>query len=114
VPQGPDPLNACVAPGLGSVAHRLTQRSGLFVVDDLVSEIFFGQAPPGASTLASVLVAPLGCDGLAFGVLLVYGRVVELAFDDTEKEYWTTAANLVGLSLHWHALRRKLMQTKGS
>ena len=44
-----------------------------------------------------------------FGALFVYGRIVELAFDDTEKEYWTTAAHLVGLSLHWHALRRKLL-----
>ena len=35
-------------------------------------------------------------------------------FDDTEREYWTTASVLVGLSLHWHALRRKLSQAIAS
>ncbi len=32
----------------------------------------------------------------------------EPAFDDTEREYWAASATLVGLSLHWRALRHKL------
>ena len=34
-------------------------------------------------------------------------RMSEPRFDDTEREYWSTASVLVGLSLRWHALRRK-------
>jgi hypothetical protein len=64
--------------------------------------------------VASLLVAPLGCDGMAFGALFVYSRVSEAHFDEAEREYWKTASVLVGLSLHWHALRRKVSQAIAS
>ena len=73
--------------------------------------MFFDTSPPGTADLSSVLVAPLTCDGLSFGAMLIYGRVNEAELDEAELEYWTTASTLVGLSLHWRALRNKLAKT---
>lgn len=114
VPSGQDPLNAIVPPGLGSVAYGLAQAGKVQIVENLAEELFFGDVPPGASALASVLVAPVACDGLSFGAVFVYSLPAEPAFDSTEREYWTTASTLVGLSLHWRALRRKVLAAKAS
>lgn len=114
IPAGGDILNASVAQGVGSVAYTLCRPFQLRLIEDLVGEVFFGAPPQGTENLASALVAPLGCDGLAFGALVVYGQVSEPTIDDTEREYWACAARLVGLSLHWHALRRKLAQARAS
>ncbi len=112
LPDGRDMLNDLVSEGLGSVAWRLSKESGLRVVEDLATEIFYGNVPANAQDVASALVAPLHCDGLAFGSVIVYARVSEGAFDDAEIEYWSTAARLIGLSLHWRALRRKVLQSQ--
>ncbi len=56
----------------------------------------------------------LTCDGIAFGALLVYARLSEARFDNTEREYWKTASILVGLSLHWHGLVCKVSHAKAS
>jgi signal recognition particle receptor subunit beta len=107
VPAGRDLLNGAVAPGLGSVADRICREARFRVVEDMAGEIFFGTVPPGAQDLGSALVAPLVCDGTVFGGLVVYGEITNPAFDSAEKEYWCTAATLIGLSYHWRALRRK-------
>lgn len=107
-----DPLNQSDTPGLGSLAYRLCESFELKCYDDLHADVFFGQPPPGLDQLASALIIPIGCDGLKFGSLVVYGRSNENAFDDAEQEYWKTSATLIGLSLHWRALRKKLVQMK--
>jgi signal recognition particle receptor subunit beta len=115
VPDGPDALNEAKLDGLGSVAHLVCERADtLSVIDDLATEVFFGQPPRSLDDVASLLVAPLQCDGMAFGAFVVYSRVSEPGFDETEREYWNTAAVLVGLSLHWHALRRKVAPAMAS
>ena len=109
VPDGTDALNDTTSDAVGSVAQLLCERSeGVSVIDDIVTELFFGQAPSSVDGVASLLVASLDCDGIAFGALLIYGRVSEARFDDTEREYWKTAGVLVGLSLHWRGLLRKV------
>ncbi len=106
----PDVLNASVAEGLGSLAFRLGETEEPRWIEDLASEVFFDATPPGAEGLASALVVPLACDGLRFGSLFVYGRIIESPVDPVEREFWITAATFLSLSLHWHALRRKLVQ----
>jgi GAF domain-containing protein len=108
VPAGSDPLNRSVAAGLGSVAYRLCRKHEPRVIEDLAGEVFFDSPPPGGDGLAGLLIAPLRCDGLAFGSLLVYRLISESMPDQAELEYWNTAATLIGLSLHWRALRKKL------
>lgn len=108
VPAGPDPLNGATAASLGSAAFRLSQCPELRLVENLDGEVFFGQTPPHAGGLASALIAPLRCDGIAFGALVVYGEIEEEPFDAAERDYWRTAASFLALSLHWRALRRKL------
>lgn len=111
---GGDPLNGFVSEGIGSVAYGLCSEKKLRVIDDLVGQIFYGTPPPGAENIVSLVLAPVACDGLDFGSLIVYGEFRETDFDEAEGEYWATAATLVGLSLHWHALRRKLIQASGA
>jgi GAF domain-containing protein len=106
VPATVEPLNSIVVASLGSIAYRLSQTDKIRVIEDLAGEVFFGSMPEGMDGLASLLVAPLVCDGKSFGVLLAYGRLDEPQFDASETEYWTTAATLVGLSMHWRALRQ--------
>lgn len=109
VSPGPaDLLNGIVAEGLGSVAYRLAREDRVKVVEDPVAEIFFGQPPAGAETLVSVMVAPLSCDGARFGGLVIYGYADDRPFDEAEIEYWSTSARLLGLAIHWRALRAKL------
>ncbi|MCP3936526.1 MAG: hypothetical protein GY708_14260, partial [Actinomycetia bacterium] len=110
VGQDVDLFNGIVVEGLGSIADRFCRRTSLRVLDNLDTEVFCGATPDNARDIASVLLVPLGCDGLEFGSILVYATAADRAFDGTEQEYWTTAGTLVGLSLHWHALRRKLVQ----
>jgi signal recognition particle receptor subunit beta len=110
VPGGRDPLNSATAASLGSAAFRLAQGAELRVVESLDEEVFFGQPPPHAAGLVSALIAPLRCDGVAFGALVVYSHVEEEPFEAAEKEYWRTAASFLSLSLHWRALRRKLVR----
>jgi hypothetical protein len=107
LPEGPDPLNAIIGKDGVSVAYRISRGSELQLIDDVVTELFHGAPPHEMADLDSVLVAPLGCDGLEFGAILVYGTCTQSAFDATEQGFWHTASKLVGLSLHWHALRRK-------
>jgi signal recognition particle receptor subunit beta len=114
VPPGRDPLNSFVSEGIGSVAYRLCVEKKFRIVDDFVGQIFYGTPPPGAEDIISLLLAPVGCDGLDFGSLVVYGGSREPDFDDAEREYWMTASTLVGLSLHWHALRRKVIEASGA
>lgn len=108
VPGGRDPLNGATAASLGSAAFRLSQCPELRVVEDLDGQVFFGQAPPHAGGLASALIAPLRCDGIAFGALVVYGEVGEEPFEAAERDYWGAVASFLALSLHWRALRHKL------
>ncbi len=110
VGQDVDLFNGIVVEGLGSIADRFCRGTSLQVLDNLDTEVFCGATPANAREIASVLLLPLGCDGLDFGAILVYSTASDRAFDGTEQEYWTTAGTLVGLSLHWHALRRKLVQ----
>lgn len=105
VPAG-EPLNGIIVESLGSVAYRLSQTDKLRVIEDVAGEVFFGTTPEGLGGMGSLLIAPLACDGNRFGALFAYGRFDEPAFDASENEYWTTAATLVGLSLHWRALRQ--------
>lgn len=114
LPDGKDWLNATMTDGLGSVAHLLCERDELSVIEDIATDVFFGQPPDNLAEIGSLLVVPVGCDGMAFGGLLVYSRVSEQSFDETECKYWATASVLVGLSLHWHALRRKVSQAMAS
>ena len=55
-----------------------------------------------------MLIAPLSCDGARFGAALVYNYSDDRPFDEAEIEYWSTAARLLGLAIHWRALRAKL------
>lgn len=112
VPGGRDPLNLVVSAGIGSVAFRLSKEKAPKIVDDIQNELFFGATPPGAERLASVLVAPLACDGLAFGSICIYTELVENPLDEAEIEFWTAVSTLFGLSLHWRALRNKLSAAK--
>jgi len=108
VPEGPDLLGRVTDPAQGSLAWRLAKGASFGVIDDLESEVYFGPPPEEARGVASLLTAPLECDGIRFGVFFIYSQTAERAFDGVELEYWRTAATLVGLSLHWRALRRKL------
>jgi len=110
VPEGSDPFGRIVDPTQGSLAYRLSKDTAFRVFEDLEGEIFFGPLPGGIRDLASVLLAPLECDGIRFGSILIYSQISEGVFDNIEQEYWRTASTLVGLSLHWRALRRKLMK----
>jgi len=115
VPKTADPLNTTTSAGIGSVAYLLCERSlDVTVVDDVAADVFFGQPPANAEDIASLLVAPLGCEGIPFGAIVVYSQQSGSRFDSTEREYWKTASVLVGLSLHWHALRRKVSQAVAS
>jgi signal recognition particle receptor subunit beta len=114
VPEGRDPLNAFVSEGIGSVAYRLAEEKRLRIIDDLMGQVFYGTPPPGGEDIVSLLMSPVQCDGLDFGCLVVYGGFREPDFDNAEREYWVTASMLIGLSLHWHALRRKLIQSAGA
>jgi signal recognition particle receptor subunit beta len=113
VPEGKDPLNALVVPSVGSAAHRLCQGKTPRHIEDLASEVFFETVPPEAQGIASCLVAPLYCDGVSFGALVVYASMDEPALGAAEREYWGTAATMTGLSLHWRGLRRKLARGEG-
>jgi signal recognition particle receptor subunit beta len=108
VPGGKDPLNAAVAPSLGSAAYRLCQGTSIRRIDDLMSEVFFDAAPPEAEGVLSALIAPLALDGVGFGALVVYGAVQEPPPGSCETMFWETCAILTSLSLHWRGLRRKL------
>jgi hypothetical protein len=110
VPAGPDLLNATVADGLGSVAFRFAQTKSLRLVPSLADDVFFGPVPPEAQALSGAALAPVQCDGLPFGALVVYARVEEPALRPEELEFWAAAGTLCGLSLHWRALRRKVAQ----
>ena len=115
LPDGVDLLNETTSAGSESVAHLLCERfQDVTVIEDVPTEVFFGQPPSEADGIVSLLIAPLGCDDLSFGALLVYSRVSEPQFDDVEREYWKTASVLAGLSLHWRALRRKVTQAVAS
>jgi signal recognition particle receptor subunit beta len=115
VPAGGDVLNGIRDEALGSLALRLCRpASEPRLIEDLANELFFNDVPPAALDLCGVLAVPLSCDGTKFGALLVYARMDEPAFDETEQEFWTTAAHLVGLSLHWHSLRKKVQQAMAS
>jgi hypothetical protein len=107
-PPGPDPLNAAVSPSIGSAAYRLCQGEKPRHVEDLKTEVFFNAPPAGSSGLASCFICPLCCDGLRFGALVAYGGTNEPPFDPAEQAFWSGAATLFGLSLHWRGLRRKL------
>jgi hypothetical protein len=108
-PGSADSLNAVRDAALGSLALRLCRQTGTsHLIDDVANELFFNDVPPSALDVAAVLTVPLTCDGVKLGALFIYGRMDEPTFDDTEQEFWTTAAHLVGLSLHWHTLRKKL------
>ena len=115
LPDGTDALNASGSDSVGSVAQLICGRSkDVTVVEDLAIELFFGEPPASVQDVASILVAPLRCDEMEFGAFLIYSRISEPRFDDAEREYWKTASVLVGLSLHWHALRRKVSQAIAS
>lgn len=114
VPTGPDPLNAAVAPSLGSAAFRFCRETPSRFIEDLAAEVFFDMSPPGARDVTAALIAPIGCDGMGFGALVVYVATGEPAIEPVEREYWTMAATLLGLSLHWRALRRKVAQLETS
>jgi len=109
VPPGDDPLNVAVA-SLGSTAFRLSQGEKPRLVKDLSSEVFFDAVPPGAENLASCFVVPVSCAGTKFGALLAYSLLDERQFAPAELDFWATAAILLGLSLHWRGLRRKLAE----
>lgn len=111
VPAGSDPFSRIMDPAQGSLAYRLSKDTDFRVFEDLEGEVFFGSPPDGVQDLASVLTAPLECDGIRFGSFLIYSQMSERPFDNVELEFWRTASTLVGLSLHWHALRRKLMKS---
>lgn len=115
VPGEADALNASTSAGVGSVAHLLCERATeVTVVDDVAGEVFFGKPPAALEGVAALLIAPVRCEGMTFGAIVVYSKVSGTRFDETEREYWTTASVLVGLSLHWHALRRKVSQAIAS
>ena len=73
-------------------------------VDPLNSVLAAG----AAEGLEGALVLPLVCDGAAFGSVVVYVAAGEPTLDDAEREFWSTTAVLLSLSLHWRALRQKL------
>ncbi|MBZ5638847.1 MAG: GTPase domain-containing protein [Acidobacteriia bacterium] len=108
VPGGKDPLNAAVAPSLGSAAFRLCQGASVRWIEDLAGEVFFDSAPPEAQGVLSALVAPLACDGAAFGALVVYGTVHESPPGSCERGFWEICSSLLSLSLHWRGLRKRL------
>lgn len=108
VPEGRDPLNSAAAAALGSAAFRLAQIGKPRFVENLVAEVFFDAVPPSATGLAWAFVTPIACDGIGFGGLAVYGTAGKHAADDVEREYWAAAGTLVGLVLHWRALKRKI------
>jgi signal recognition particle receptor subunit beta len=110
-PEGP-PLAAGLMGRVGSAAFRLCQGERPRLVEDLASEVFFGTVPPAAEGLVSCVVAPVACDGTAFAALVVYGASDEPPFDEAERGYWAAAARLLGLSLHWRGLRRKLARSE--
>ncbi|MCP3979335.1 MAG: hypothetical protein GY716_08405 [bacterium] len=110
VPAGADPLNQAVAPSIGSAAYRLCLGNKSRYVEDVQSEVFFGVCPPGADDLSSCFVAPVVCEGAAFGALVTYGAVHERAIDTAERDFWTVAALMFGLSLHWRGLKQKLQR----
>jgi len=114
VPAGPDLLNAAVAEGLGSVAFRFAQTKSLRLVESLADDVFFGPVPPEARGVSAAALAPVQCDGLPFGALVVYARVEEPPLRPDELELWAAAGTLCGLSLHWRALRRKVAQAAGT
>jgi signal recognition particle receptor subunit beta len=110
VPPGRDVLNGPQVASLGTAAWRLVERKTFLVVDDLVGEVFFGAAPPGAENVGSAVVAPVLADGHLFGAVVVYAHHDERPFDDAEQRYWKAAASLLGLGLHWRALRRRVAE----
>jgi signal recognition particle receptor subunit beta len=114
VPAGIDPLNGLIAPSLGSAAFRLCQGTTSRSIEDLASEVFFDSIPPGGADLTAAWIVPVGCDGMGFGAVVVYAAVGEPEIGTIEREYWSTAATLLGLSLHWRALRRKVAQPEPS
>ena len=103
-----DPLNSVLAAGAGSAAHRASQAASPRLLEDLRSEMFSDGLPPQAEGLEGALVLPLVCDGAAFGSVVVYVAAGEPTLDDAEREFWSTTAVLLSLSLHWRALRQKL------
>jgi len=109
-----DPLNGIVAEGLGSVAFRLLEPKRFATFADLRGEVLFDAVPATMGDVTGVHAAPLACDGIAFGGLLVYINVNEPPIDEAEAEFWRTAATLMGLSLHWRAMRRKLSQMQAA
>ncbi len=108
VPQKPDPLNAANVASLGSVAWRLAAAESPRHVEDVAGELFFGDVPPTATGVASVFLVPIRCDGVGFGALVLYAAMNEPPIAPDERDAWTAAANVLALSLHWRALRRKV------
>jgi hypothetical protein len=109
-----DLLNSVQAKGIDPPAYTLCRTSRPRIVEDLRAEVFFDAVPPGMVNEESALILPLVCDGLALGGLVIYGMGTEPRFDTAEKEYWNTASILVSLSLHWRALRRKIVASKAA
>lgn len=109
VPKGADPLNSVVAASLGSAAFRLCQLKSPRTIEDLAAEVFFDAVPPAAADLTSAHIVPIACDGIQFGALVLYAGIGESGFEAVEKDYWSMAASLLGLSLHWRALRKKAL-----
>jgi signal recognition particle receptor subunit beta len=110
VPAAPDPLNEAISPSVGSAAFQASQGEQPRFVEDLVAEIFFQAVPPSAEGLVSCFVAPLCCDRLRLGAMVVYAGINERPFGPDEKEFWTVASRVVGLALHWRGLRNKLAE----
>lgn len=93
--------------GLGSTAFQLSQKGEVCWIEDLVGEIFFDRIPAEAAGLAAAFLTPLKADGLAYGSLVTYAECSRPPFDPAEREYWTTASVLIGLSLDWWSLKRQ-------
>jgi len=102
-----DVLNSLVVESLGSTAFQLSQAGEPRFIEDLAGEIFFDAIPAGAEGLTAVFMVPLKCDGLTYGSLIAYAAAAEPPVDQIEREYWTTASVVIGLSLHWWSLRRQ-------
>ncbi|MFQ5719069.1 MAG: ATP/GTP-binding protein [Acidobacteriota bacterium] len=107
LPDGPDLLNQLMVEGLGSTAYQMSTDGKDRWIEDLAGEIFLEMVPATAEGLVSACLCPLRCGGSGFGSLIVYTGAGETVCDAVEREYWNTAASLLGLSLHWWSLNRQ-------
>lgn len=93
-----DPMAAIPSPPLGSLAERLIASGRALVTNDVLGEVFFGEARREAEGIFAFVFAPVRLrDGL-FGGLFLYGEDPDEPFDAGDELFVEAACRIASLA----------------